>query len=92
MSNQRALSALPDGNGGLCQCPEIMTEEEVIRYLRIPKVSNAADFKYVIDNLIRAHDLPCIHICRRRLYPIEGVRKWITRKLREEMALMGKKL
>ena len=38
--------------------PELMTEEEVIRFLRIPEISNATNYRYVIENLKRMHDLP----------------------------------
>ena len=30
-----ALSVLPDGNGGFTPCPELLTEAEAIRYLRL---------------------------------------------------------
>ena len=29
---------LPDGKGGFQPCPDLMTEEEVIRLLRIPEI------------------------------------------------------
>ena len=74
-------SVLPDGKGDFTPCPELMTEAEVIEFLRIPEVSKAADYSNVIENLKRMHDLPCIHICRQPLYPIEAVRKWIQEKI-----------
>jgi hypothetical protein len=58
-------------------CPDVMTEQEVIEYLRIPEVSEAKDFKNAIDNLIRFRGLPCIHISRKRLYPLQLVREWV---------------
>ena len=60
--------------------PDIMTEEELIRYLRIPEVSKASDFHNVIENLRRMHDLPSIQICRQPLYPLEAVIKWVEKK------------
>jgi hypothetical protein len=57
--------------------PDIMTEEELIRYLRIPEVSRASDYHNVIENLRRMHALPYIHICRQPLYPLEAVVKWV---------------
>jgi len=60
--------------------PDIMTEEELIRYLRIPEVSKAKNFHNVIENLKRMHDLPYIHICRQPLYPLEAVVKWVEKK------------
>jgi len=29
------VSVLPDGNGGFTPCPELLTEDEAIRYLRL---------------------------------------------------------
>lgn len=60
--------------------PDIMTEEEVILFLRIPEISKAANFKHVIENLKRMHNLPCIHICRQPLYPLEAIKKWVKEK------------
>ena len=60
--------------------PDIMTEEELIRYLRIPEVSKAKNFHNVIENLRRMHDLPSIHICRQPLYPLEAIVKWVEEK------------
>jgi len=64
--------------------PELMTRSELIRFLRIPEISKAGDFGNVIDNLKRMHDLPCIHICKQPLYPIDSVRKWIAEKVEKE--------
>ena len=60
--------------------PDLLTEEELIKFLRIPSVSKAQYYHNVIAHLKRIHDLPCIHICRQPLYPIEAVRKWIEEK------------
>ena len=76
--------SLPDGHGGFTPCPELMTEEELIRFLRIPLISKAEDYRNVIKNLKRMHDLPCIHICKQPLYPLNAVRKWIEDKLLKE--------
>ena len=61
--------------------PDLMTEEEVIDYLRIPKVSKAGEYNNVINNLKRAHGLPCIHISRKPLYPREAVWDWVMQKV-----------
>ncbi len=60
--------------------PDILTEEELVKFLRIPEVSNAKNYHNVIENLKRMHNLPCIHICRQPLYPIEAIRKWVKEK------------
>ncbi len=79
-----ALSVLPDGNGGCTPCPALMTEAELIRFLRIPEISKAKDHSNVVANLKRMHDLPCIHICKQPLYPLDAIRKWIEEKLLKE--------
>ena len=73
-------TALPDGNGGFRPCPELLTEEDLIAYLRIPQVSNSKDYHNVIENLKRAHGLPRIHICGKPLYPVEEIREWIRKQ------------
>jgi len=60
--------------------PDLLTEEELITFLRIPDVSNAKDFHNVIENLKRMHDLPRIHICGKPLYPKEAIKTWIKEK------------
>jgi hypothetical protein len=59
---------------------DLMTEAELIRFLRIPEVSNSKNHHYVVENLKRVHDLPRIHICGKPLYPREAIRKWIEKK------------
>ena len=75
---------LPDGNGGFIPCPELMTEEELIAFLRISEISNSNDYHNVIDNLKRMHDLPRIHICGKVLYPLGAIRLWIANKTTTE--------
>ena len=59
---------------------ELMTEEELIIFLRIPEVSNSEDYRNVIENLKRMHGLPRMHICGKALYPREAVLEWIKTK------------
>jgi hypothetical protein len=74
----------PDGRGGIMPYPELMTEKELIVFLRIPELSTATNHSYVIENLKRMHDLPCIHICKKPLYPLNAVRNWVDEKLLKE--------
>ena len=71
---------MPDGNNGFVPCPDLLTEAELIRFLRIPEVSKARDYGYVIENLKRMHDLPCVHISRKPLYPLKAIQNWIEDK------------
>ena len=67
--------------------PELMTETELMQFLRIPDVSPGANPHNVVDNLKRFHHLPCIHISRQPLYPLAAVRRWVEAKLAKEAAL-----
>ncbi len=64
--------------------PHLLTEKELVRLLRVPEISKATDYRNVIDQLKRFHDLPCIHICRQPLYPLTSVLEWIEKKIQKE--------
>ena len=70
----------PDGNGEFAPCPDLLTEEELVIFLRIPHVSNSKNYHNVIENLKRMHGLPRIHICGKPLYPREAINEWIKNK------------
>ena len=74
------LIVMPGGNGGSVPCPELLTEDELIRFLRIPEISNAENYNNVIANLKRMHDLPRVHLCGKSLYPTREIMKWISEK------------
>ena len=75
------LSARPRiGDNGL----ELMTESEVIQFLRIPELSSSQDYHNVIENLKRVRGLPRIHICRKALYPKKAVLQWVERQISAE--------
>lgn len=66
--------------------PELMTETELTHFLRIHDVSGGANPHHVVENLKRFHQLPCIHISKRPLYPLAAVRRWVEDKLVKEGA------
>jgi hypothetical protein len=68
---------LPGLDGGFSPCPTVMTEDELIRLLRIPEVSKATDYQHVIENLKRRHGLPRIHLCGKAVYLTEAVKQWL---------------
>jgi len=59
---------------------ELMTESEVIEFLRIPEISNSKDYHNVIENLKRMHQRPRTRICGKPLYPRGAIKEWIKRK------------
>jgi tRNA G37 N-methylase TrmD len=60
--------------------PELMTEDELIEFLRIPEVTNSGDYHNVIEHLKRARGLPRIHICRKALYPKKAILGWVEKE------------
>ena len=60
---------------------DLMTEPEVIQFLRIPEISNSKDYHNVIEHLKKIRDLPRIHICRKALFPKKAILEWIEKQL-----------
>jgi predicted DNA-binding transcriptional regulator AlpA len=58
--------------------PDLMTEEEVVQFLRIPEVSKAKDYHNVIYTLIRFRDFPRIHISNKLLFPRKAILEWVV--------------
>ena len=77
-------AVLPDGDGGFTLCPELLTEEELIRFLRIRESSNSNNHHNVVEHLKRTRNLPRIHVCNKALYPRKAVEQWIERETRRE--------
>ena len=61
--------------------PDLMTEAELIEYLRIPEISRSDQFHNVIENLKRMIDLPRIHLCSKAIYPLKAVRNWVDKEI-----------
>ena len=61
--------------------PELMTEEELVQFLRIPYVSKSKDYSNVVKNLIRMRNLPRIQICNKILFPKKEVLGWISQEI-----------
>ncbi|MHB9070259.1 MAG: helix-turn-helix domain-containing protein [Sedimentisphaerales bacterium] len=76
MVSENNLSFFAGGN----PFPDLLTEEELIEFLRISQVSTAKDYHTVIENLIRFKDLPRIQLCKRLLFPKKAVLEWIEKQ------------
>jgi len=74
-------AVLPDANGELQPCPALMTEGELIRFLRIPEISTATNHQHVIENLKRKHGLPRIHLCGKTVYLTDSVKQWLQQRV-----------
>ena len=75
-----APAILPDGNDDFTHYHDLMTEDELIRFLRIPQISGAKDHHNVVEHLKRYRGLPRIRICNKVLYPTQAILKWIERE------------
>jgi len=75
------LAIMPSPDGGFLPCPTVMTEEELVRFLRIPEISNATDYRNVIQNLKRRHGLPRTHLCGKAVYLTDSVRHWLQQRV-----------
>jgi hypothetical protein len=74
---------LPDGNGGFTPCPELLTEEEVIRYLRLDSegVSNPVQtLKYYRDK----GKLVAIKVGKKNRYRRQDLDMFLARKSEEK--------
>ncbi len=76
-NNLEPPETLPSPDGEFQPCPTVMTEEELIRFLRIPEISSASNHRNVIENLKRKHGLPRIYLCGRAVYLTDSVKKWL---------------
>jgi hypothetical protein len=75
-----AQPVIQDSNSGYNSYLELLTEEELVHFLRIPSISDAKNPHNVIEHLKRYRDLPRLHICNKVLYPVQAIREWITRQ------------
>lgn len=67
-------------NLDLTNLPDLLTTEELIEVLRIPKVSTSQDYHNVVKNLIRMRNLPRIQICNKLLFPKKAVLEWVEKE------------
>ena len=75
--NSDRPAILPSPDGQFLPCPTVITEEELIRFLRIPEISNAKSPRNVIENLKRTRSLPRIHLCGKTVYLTDSIKAWL---------------
>ncbi len=59
--------------------PQLMTQDELVRFLRIPEINAAKDHN-VIEHLKRYRNLPRIRLCNKTLYPLNAILEWIEKE------------
>jgi len=75
--NVKSTVILLGSEGEFGLCPTVMTEEELIRFLRIPEISNARSHRNVFENLKRTRGLPRIRLCGKTVYLADAVKAWL---------------
>jgi len=80
LSSDHAETAFEHAPAGFSSNCELMTEAEVIHFLRIPEISNSKDYHNVLEHLKRIRGLPRIHICRKALYPRKAILEWVEKE------------
>ena len=60
--------------------PDLLTENELIAFLRIPEISGSQDYHNVIEHLKKVRGLPRIRMCNKVLFPRKAVLHWIEKE------------
>jgi hypothetical protein len=66
--------------GDFTSYPSLMTEKELILFLRIPDISGSENYHNVVEHLKKVRGLPRIHICHKVLYPQKAVLEWVEKE------------
>jgi len=80
MNSDKRENSCEQVPAGFISNSELMTEAEVIHFLRIPEISNSKNYHNVIEHLKKFRGLPRIHICRKALYPKKAVLEWMEKE------------
>ena len=75
-------ATLPDGNGGFTPCPELLTEEETIRYLRLD-IDGSADPVNTLTYYRNSRQLKAIKVGRKNRYRRQDLEKFLAWKSRK---------
>jgi len=73
-------TTMPDGVNAWWPVPQLMTQNELVRFLRIPEISAAKNQHNVIEHLKRYRSLPRIRLCNKTLYPLNAILEWIEKE------------
>ena len=73
-------TTMPEGGNAWQLVPQLMTQNELVRFLRIPEISSAKNQHNVIEHLKRYRNLPRIRLCNKTLYPLNAILEWIEKE------------
>lgn len=75
---------MPDGNGGLCPAPAVLTQEELIRFLRLDEPGGPAKPAETIRRYREKNLLRGIQIGRTVRYPLAEVLRFLAVKVADD--------
>ncbi|MGB2863109.1 MAG: hypothetical protein WBC05_07265 [Sedimentisphaerales bacterium] len=73
-------TTIPKGGDAWQPVPQLMTQNDLVRFLRIPEISAAKNQHNVIEHLKRYRSLPRIRLCNKTLYPLNAILEWIEKE------------
>ncbi len=73
-------TTMPEGGNAWQLVPQLMIQNELVRFLRIPEISSAKNQHNVIEHLKRYRSLPRIRLCNKTLYPLNAILEWIEKE------------
>ncbi len=73
-------TTMSEGGDAWQPVPQLMTQNELVRFLRIPEISAAKNQHNVIEHLKRYRSLPRIRLCNKTLYPLNAILEWIEKE------------
>jgi len=73
-------TTIPEDGDAWQAVPQLMTQNELVRFLRIPEISTAKNQHNVIEHLKRFRSLPRIRLCNKTLYPLNAILEWIEKE------------
>jgi hypothetical protein len=77
-----APAVLSDGNGGFAPCPDLLTESEAIRFLRLD--DNGCNSKRTLKYYRDSGRLIAIRVGRENRYRLDDLRNFLTEKSQEK--------
>jgi len=63
--------------------PELLTEDELVEFLRLSDLGAKGKHGNVIAHLKRTRGLPCLHISKQPLYWLPAIRDWIQQQVEQ---------
>jgi hypothetical protein len=86
-NNNVALTApaiLPDGNGGFTPCPSLLTEAEVVRFLRLDLEDTGSEPTQTLKHYRDRGQLIAIRVGRNNRYRRQDVEDFLKKKSEEK--------